>query len=323
VAHPNIAMVKYWGKRDERLVLPHQSSVSIVLAPLEVRTTVQLGAPDGEIEINGQPADDAQRSRIQSLFTAALGADAAEHGRVKIRSRGNFPAAAGLASSAAGFAALAVALRAASGLPHNAAEASILARKGSGSACRSISGGFCIWRRGTRKDGRDSYASQLFAEDHWPQLRLVVALMNSKEKEVPSREGMRRTVETSPYYAAWVTDAEADARRVSKCIERRKLEQLGDIAERNAWRMHAAALAAQPAICYVEPATLQLIYQIRAERKKGMPVWFTLDAGPNPVLLTDSDHAVEVEALARRAGAVETFCCWPGGDARLVDEHLF
>jgi diphosphomevalonate decarboxylase len=323
VAHPNIAWVKYWGKRDDKLVLPHQSSVSITLAPLEVITTVQLGGRGLEIELNGRAPDESERGRIEAVLTAALASASGAIDGVKILSRGNFPMAAGLASSAAGFAALAVAVRAASGLSPNAVDASILARAGSGSACRSIPGGFCVWRRGTRKDGRDSYASQLFDENHWPQLRLVVALVSKKQKEVSSREGMRRTVETSPYYAAWVTDAEAEARRITACIEKRDIAQLGEIGERNAWRMHAAALAAQPALCYLEPATLQLILSVREERRKGMPVWFTLDAGPNPVLLTESEHAAAVEAMARQAGATETFECRPGGGARVLKEHLF
>jgi diphosphomevalonate decarboxylase len=238
-------------------------------------------------------------------------------------SRGDFPAAAGLASSAAGFAALAVAARAAAGLPADPQAASLLARLGSGSACRSVQGGFCEWRRGERADGSDSYAVQRFAAEHWPELRMVVAILNRDEKEVKSRDGMKHTVDTSPYYPAWVKDAEVEVGRCNELLAKKDLEGLGELCERNAWRMHATSFAAEPPLCYLMPNTLGLINHLREQRKKGMPVWFTLDAGPNPVLLTDAAHEVAAEALARACGALDVVRCVPGGDATLKNEHLF
>ena len=129
-------------------------------------------------------------------------------------SRGDFPAAAGLASSAAGFAALAVAARAAAGFKRDTKAESILARRGSGSASRSIEGGFVRWNRGKRPDGKDSFGEQLFDEGHWPELRLLVGMVSREEKEVKSRDGMRSTVETSPYYPAWAKDAEREVKAI-------------------------------------------------------------------------------------------------------------
>jgi diphosphomevalonate decarboxylase len=322
-AHPNIALVKYWGKRDSARVLPHQSSFSVTLAPLEVTTTVELGAALSAVELNGKEARGRERERVLALVEAVGREAALGLGLVRVVSRGNFPMAAGLASSAAGFAALALATRAAAGLQDDAAATSRLARTGSGSASRSVQGGFCTWHRGSRPDGEDSFATQDFKEAHWPELRLLACVVSREEKEVSSRDGMQSTVETSPYYPAWVEEAEAEVPRARDAVRRRDLPALGALAERNAWRMHATALAADPPLCYLQPGTLAILQSLPAARAKGCPVFFTLDAGPNPVLLTTVEHVARVEALARAAGASDVVRCAPGGDARLLDEPLF
>ncbi|NBD13263.1 MULTISPECIES: diphosphomevalonate decarboxylase [Corallococcus] len=322
-AHPNIALVKYWGKRDDALILPHQSSLSLTLAPIHVTTTVEFGAAADSVELHGHVAKGSERDRVLRLLDAVRVQAGRDLGPAKVVSRGDFPMAAGLASSAAGFAALAVAGRAAAGLPEDTRASSILARRGSGSACRSVQGGFCEWLRGERADGEDSYAVQRFDAGHWADLRMVVAILDRGEKEVKSRDGMKGTVETSPYYPAWVKDAEAEVPRARELIASKDLEALGELCERNAWRMHCTSLAADPPLCYLSPATLGLIQHLREQRKKGVPVWFTLDAGPNPVLLTDAAHEVAAEALARACGAVDVVRCVPGGDATLLAEHLF
>jgi diphosphomevalonate decarboxylase len=318
-AHPNIALVKYWGKRDADRILPHQSSLSVTLAPLEVVTTVRFGAPEDAVTLHGSAARGKERARVLSLLERVRAEAGRPLGPVQVDSRGNFPMAAGLASSAAGFAALALAGRAAAGLSTAPAAVSRLAREGSGSACRSVQGGICVWHRGLRADGADSVATQAFSESHWPELRLLAAVLSRSEKEVSSRDGMAQTVETSPYYPAWVEDAEAEIGRATDAIARRDIEALGALSERNAWRMHATAFAADPPICYLLPSTLGLILALPTARRRGVPVWFTLDAGPNPVLLTLASHEAEVERLASDAGAVEVVRCRPGGDARLVE----
>lgn len=317
VAHPNLALVKYWGKRDEALILPHQSSLSLTLSPLSVTATVEFGASAPDVIINGKKAEGSELSRVLTVIQHLRREVKRDLGAVRMESAGNFPMAAGLASSAAAFAAIAVAARAAAGLPKDARASSIMARLGSGSACRSVLGGLVAWRRGKEADGSDSYAEQVAPPSHWPELRMVVAVVNREEKEVKSRDGMRHTVETSPYYAAWVKDAEAEVARAEDFIRKKDLEALGELAERNAWRMHATAFAADPPLCYLKPKTLEVIQRLPEARKKGLPVWFTLDAGPNPVLLTDAAHAAKVEALAKECGAQEAVICSPGGDARL------
>lgn len=323
LAHPNIALVKYWGKRDDALILPHQSSLSLTLSPLSVTTTVSFEGESDQVEINGHAARGSERDRVLRVLDAVRAEAGGKLGPARMVSRGDFPAAAGLASSAAGFAALAVAARAAAGLPADPRAASLLARLGSGSACRSVQGGFCEWRRGERADGSDSYAVQRFGAEHWPELRMVVAILSRDEKDVKSRDGMKHTVETSPFYPAWVRDAEEEVGHANALIAKKDLEGLGELCERNAWRMHSTAFAANPPLCYLLPSTLGLIHTLREQRKKGVPVWFTLDAGPNPVLLTDAANELAAEALARASGALDVVRCVPGGDAVLQSEHLF
>ena len=322
-AHPNIALVKYWGKRDERLILPHQSSLSVTLGPLSVTTQVAFEAASGPdlVRINGRSVEGRERTRVVELVGLVRAAARARLrrrlGRATVVSSGDFPASAGLASSAAAFAALAVAARAAAGFPRHPREESILARQGSGSASRSIQGGFVRWNRGRRADGRDSFAEQVFDQGHWPELRLLVGLVSREEKEVNSRDGMRSTVETSPYYPAWARDAEAEVKVLERHLARRDLEAVGALAERNAWRMHATALGAEPPLCYLKPQTLAVIEACRVARARGVGVWFTLDAGPNPVLLTLARDEARAAALISRLGAASVVHCVPGGDAQV------
>lgn len=323
VAHPNFALVKYWGKRDERLVLPHQSSVSLTASPLSVKTTVELGAGSEEVALNGREARGPERDRVLQLVRWASEAAGIRPGSIRVRSQGDFPEAAGLASSAAAFAALAVAVRSALGLPREPREESMLARRGSGSASRSVEGGVCVWERGARPDGRDSFARQMFPPEHWPSLRLVVAVLSREKKALSSREAMRLSVQTSPFYAAWVEDAEGMVTELAEAIRNRDLARTGELAELSSSRMHAVALAGRPPTLFFGPKTVEVLSRAREAREAGLPVWVTVDAGPNPVLLTDSAHQEAVAALARSAGALEVVGCELGGGARLVDEHLF
>ena len=324
-AHPNIALVKYWGKRDEKLILPHQSSLSVTLGPLTVTTTVEFTGEKGvdQIEINGKIAEGSERKRVEEALKLVRLDAGPRLGAARMVSRGDFPAAAGLASSAAAFAALAVSARAAAGLERNTRAESILARRGSGSASRSIEGGFVRWNRGKRPDGKDSFGEQLFDEAHWPDLRLLLGMVSREEKEVKSRDGMASTVKTSPYYPAWTKDAEREVKDIVRHVKRRDLVAVGELAERNAWRMHATALGAKPPLCYLKPATLAVIEACRQLRQQGVGVWFTLDAGPNPVLLTTVKDEAVASGIVLQHGATEVVHCVPGGGAQLVDSHLF
>ena len=320
VAHPNIALTKYWGKRNTTLNLPHQSSISVVLAPFFVRMRVELRDPAAEdhVVVHGEDASKAVADRVLSLVELVRAASAPA-ARVSVTSEGNFPMAAGLASSAASFAALAVATRRAFGLPRDEREESILARRGSGSASRSIAGGFVRWNRGKRDDGLDSFGVQLADEHHWPKLRLVAAMVSDAHKEVSSRDGMRSTVETSPYYPAWADIAERQSDELESYLLARDLEALGNLAERNAFLMHATALGANPPLAYLRPQTLELWEACRAARRSGVGVWMTLDAGPNPFFITEESALPQVEAFIRAVGVATLHVGVSGGGARLEE----
>ena len=321
-AHPNIALVKYWGKRDEALLLPHQSSFSVTLSDLWAQTTVAFGPARDEGSLDGRPFSAKELARVTVLLDAVRRRAGISLG-ARVVSRSNFPTAAGLASSAAGFAALAMAAAKAADLPLDGRELSILARLGSGSACRSIAGGFVEWLRGERADGEDSYAVQRFPAAHWPELRLLAAECASEAKAVSSRDAMRAAVETSPYYSAWVRDAEASVPVASDLVAARDLGGLGALIERNAWRMHATSLAAAEPTCFLRPATLAVIERVAQLRRDGLPAYFTLDAGPNPVVLTLAPRVAALSAELLAVGAKKVTACAPGPDATLSVEHLF
>ncbi|MGC4122336.1 MAG: diphosphomevalonate decarboxylase [Myxococcales bacterium] len=325
VAHPNIALVKYWGKRDERLILPHQSSLSMTLDGLSATTTVEFSPDRAEdtAQIDTRRLDGEELARITGVLDLVRQKAGLTH-KARVASKTDFPRAAGLASSAAGGAALAAAASWAAGLAPTSAELSILARRNSGSACRSVQGGFCEWARGTAEDGSDSFALQVAPETHWPELRMVVVICADQAKEVSSREAMQRTVETSPYYRSWVEAAEADLKEARAAVLAKDLAALGAVAERNAWRMHASAMAANPSIVYLRPTTLAVLETVAALRAGGVPAYFTLDAGPNPVILC---LAAGAQRAAMRLGAVpgvlRTIVAGPGKGVEKVERPVF
>ncbi len=318
VANPNLALVKYWGKRDEKLILPQHGSISLTLQGLETRTTVTFDQTldHDDLCVNGEPA--RPTGRVLGLLDGvrALAGSAC---RARVESENSFPTAAGLASSASGFAALALAASRAAGLTLDRPGLSRLARQGSGSACRSIYGGFAEWLPGSRPDGSDSFAEPLAPEEHW-DLPVLIALVRSGAKEVSSSQGMARSVATSPFYPAWRRQVDQDLDLVRRAIAERDLNLLGRVAEENAMRMHAVAMAAEPPILYWSPGTIQVLEKVRALRLAGLAAYPSMDAGPHVHVLTsrDSVAALRVELLA--LGEVsEVRLSGPGPGARLLD----
>ncbi|HEY5677070.1 MAG TPA: diphosphomevalonate decarboxylase, partial [Myxococcales bacterium] len=301
-AHANIALVKYWGKSDDARLLPQAPSLSVALDKLLTTTTVELGAAVDSFELDGRGEDPA---RARALLDAA-----GIRARARIVSRNAFPTAAGLASSASGFAALAVAASAAAGQDRSVGELSALARLGSGSAARSVPGGWAVW------EGES--ARQVFAPSHW-DLRFCIAVCAAGPKQVGSRDGMRTTRDTSPYHAAWIDQCRRDLPEALARLGRRDLPGLGALAERNALCMHADALAADPPLLYWQPATVGCLLALRTLRASGVPAWGTIDAGPHVVALCAPADAARVEAALRGvAGVDEVLVCAPAGGARIV-----
>jgi diphosphomevalonate decarboxylase len=302
VAHANIALVKYWGKRDEELILPEAASLSVALDLLRTTTSVELGAREDSFELDGRREDPA---RARAVLDAA-----GIREKALIVSRNAFPTGAGLASSASGFAALAVAACAAAGLRRTPQEMSALARRGSGSAARSVAGGWAVWE--------DESARQVFPPEHW-DLRFVVAICAQAPKETSSREGMRHSRETSPYHAAFIEQCRRDLPRALQLLAARDLRGLGELAERNALSMHADALAADPPLLYWEPATVGCLHALRGLRREGAGAWATIDAGPHLVAICAAADAKQVEAALRAvSGVKDVLVCAPAGGARVL-----
>ncbi|HET6147064.1 MAG TPA: diphosphomevalonate decarboxylase [Polyangia bacterium] len=325
IAGSNIALVKYWGKRDAALNLPATGSLSLTLAELGTRTTVRFsgdGAED-QVTLNGAPAADQVRARV-GAFLDRVRARAGIDRRADVVSENSVPTAAGLASSASGFAALALAASRAAGLALAPGELSELARLGSGSAARSIFGGFVEMAAGTRADGRDAVAAPLAgAADGaaaW-DLRLVVAVTAAGPKAAGSTTAMESTARTSPFYPAWVAGVPGDLVEARAAIAARDLDRLGVVAERSALRMHATAMAADPAILYWNPTTLAAIQTTRALRVAGTAAYFTIDAGPHvKVLCAPADVSAVAAALAATPGVLRTIVASPGPGARVIEE---
>jgi diphosphomevalonate decarboxylase len=316
IAHPNIALIKYWGNRDDALRLPANGSISMTLGGLETKTTVAFdpALTSDELTVNGSMADRTSLGRVAAhmdYIRSTGGIDA----YARVVSRSNIPAAAGIASSAAAFAALTVAACAASGLHLTPRELSRIARRGSGSACRSIFGGFVEWKPGG--DDSDSLSQAIAAPDHWDLVDLI-AIVSRDPKPVGSTEGHTRAG-SSPLQAARVADA---PRRLLLCrdaILARDFAALAAVAEQDSNLMHSVMMTSVPPVYYWTAGTMQLMAMVRRWRSDGAHVFFTIDAGPNVhcVCLAAEQHDI-VSRLRGVAGVLEVLVATVGGPTRLV-----
>lgn len=320
-ANPNIAFIKYWGNRDDTLRLPSNGSISMNLGGLETQTTVQF---DPTIEadrvvINGENAGEKARQRVTRMLDEVR-ALAGISFCAKVNSTNNFPIGTGIASSAAGFAALALAATRAAGLDPDEKNLSRLARHSSGSACRSIPGGFVEWFAGIA-DG-DSFGVSIAPAEHW-ELADCIAMINSDQKQTGSTEG-HELAGSSPLQAARVEDA---PRRLDLCrnaILNRDFEALVEIVEIDCNLMHAVMMTSRPPLFYWEPATLAVIRSVFDARAKGYPVCYTIDAGPNVHVICPSTAAAEVsQLLGDIPGVQEVRAAKVGGPARIVENPIY
>jgi diphosphomevalonate decarboxylase len=290
----NIALIKYWGKRDAELNLPLTSSLSISLPPLGSATEITLAEVHEDVVVhNGREM--TKDSEFYQRITHYLDLfRTRENFGFIIETTNNIPTAGGLASSASGYAALIMALDDLFAWHLTARDLSILARLGSGSACRSIHRGFVEWQAGALDSGMDSYAMAI--DTDWPELCLGIITVVDEQKSLSSREAMKRTIGTSLLYQAWPSKVTRDLQAIKQAIITHDFQKFGQIAENNALTMHAAMLAAWPPISYWRPGTLDIFQRVWALREGGLPVYLTLDAGPNPVLLfIESERTAIVE----------------------------
>ncbi len=320
-AHTNIALIKYWGKRDEELLLPMNNSISMTLDKFYTTTSVTFAEnlQNDSFTLNGDTANEDECLKV-SRFLDEVRRFCNFQMHASVASENNVPTAAGFASSASGFAALAAAATRATGCDLSESALSKLARLGSGSACRSIYGGFVEWKKGEQADGSDSYGVPLINQDYW-DLRILATILVRDPKSISSREGMRRTVETSPYYGGWLATVESDLLVAKDAILRRDFELLGRVTEANALKMHATTLAANPPFTYWQSATLSVMRCIQEMRSSGLPAYFTIDAGPNVKVLCEASIAEKVrQTLMLVPGVLDVIACGPGPGVSYLQE---
>ena len=316
-AAPNIAFIKYWGNRDNALRIPMNGSISMNLDGLYTRTTVsfQPSLPYDELIINGHEIRGAGLERISYILNIIRGmANVRE--RAEVISENNFPSGAGIASSAAAFAALAVAGSKAAGLSLSEPDLSRLARRGSGSASRSIPGGFVEWQAGTSDE--DSFAFSIAEPGHW-DLVDCVAVVSASHKKTGSTEG-HGIAATSPLQAARVADA---PRRLEICrtaILNHDFNAFASIVELDSDLMHAVMMTSTPALHYWKPASLEVMNCVRQWRMEGMPVCYTVDAGPNVHVICLEPEAPVIDKRLREITGVENvLVARAGGPANIIE----
>ena len=317
-SHPNIAFIKYWGNRDQALRLPSNGSISMNLDGLCARTTVVYDpalAADILI-INRRQIMGVGLERVQRFMDATrLLAGVKLH--ASVRSEVNFPTGTGIASSAAAFAALALAGTRALGLILTEVDLSRLARLGSGSACRSIPGGFVEWQPGS--GDKDSYAFSIANAGHW-NLVDHIAVVSARHKPVGSSHG-HVLADTSPLQLARVKDT---PRRLAICrqaILERNFHSLAEIVEHDSNLMHAVMISSRPSLLYWAPASITIMRAVLYMRRLGLSACYTLDAGPNVHVITESESSTRVLEKLRRLPAVcQVLTAQPGGPAHLAPD---
>lgn len=319
-ANANIALIKYWGKRDETLFLPTKSSLSVTLSSLTTTTKISSTTKNqDEITINAKRARGKAGKKIihfLDLFRRPYGTAL----RFKIITENNFPTGAGLASSASGFAALALGFNQICHLRLSPRALSMLARQGSGSACRSIFGGFVIWHKGKHLDGQDSFAEQLFPESFWPDFRILVVVIQEQEKKISSREAMNLTVKTSSSYQSWIEESEKRLPLMIKAIKEKNLEKVGELAETDCLGMHQTMHDAHPSINYWQPTTQAIIEAVKELREQKIHCYFTIDAGPNvKIIYKRQDQEKIIEYVRTIKGVKKIITCPVGTGAHLIN----
>lgn len=315
-ACPNIAFIKYWGNRDNNLRLPVNGSISMNLDGLFTRTAVTFSASalTDSLIINNKQVTGPGLTRVSYILDIVRD-KAGISERAEVRSENNFPAGAGIASSAAAFAALALSASKAAGLNLSEPELSVLARRGSGSASRSIPSGFVEWQMG--EDEKDSYAFSIAPVDHW-NLVDCIAVVSASHKKTGSTEG-HAVAGTSPLQNARVADT---SRRLEICrtaILKKDFESFANIIEQDSDMMHAVMMTSNPPLMYWQAATVGIFHEVRAWRAGGLPVGYTVDAGANVHVLCLREQSKEVEKRLRELPGVENvLVAGTGGAAKII-----
>lgn len=321
VSCANIAFIKYWGRKDHALRLPLNSSISMNLDNATTTTTVEFDAAliADQVTIKGTDTTEKAAQRV-SAHLDRIRAQAGITHRARVVSRNSFPMGAGIASSASAFAALTAAACAALDLAVSERDLTILARLGSGSACRSIPAGFVEWY--TADTSAESYAEKIAPPDHW-DLHDLIAIVQTEHKKVGSTKG-HELVDPSPFAAARLSAAERGLPIVREALLARDFATFGEETEQEALRMHAVAMTSQPSVLYWSPETVRILHAVRDWRAEGLPAYCTIDAGANVHVLCEGAHAAALGSQLRAlAGVLDVIENQPGPATCLIDQHLF
>jgi diphosphomevalonate decarboxylase len=320
---PNIALIKYWGKRNDKLILPCNSSISLTLkgetkaikgTPFNLYTKTSVLSSDKLTEdafyINGQKQDLADKDVAERFYVInQLRTIARSSSHILVVSQNTFPTASGLASSASGIATLIHATSKALGLNLSEKELSIIARQGSGSSCRSVIGGIVKWDKGKMEDGSDSFAHQLYPANYWPDLVDIIAIVSSAKKKVPSRAGMAQTVKTSLLHELRLKIVEdKHIAKVEEALKSKDLSKLAEIVMKESNNMHATMLDTSPPIMYLDDNSKAIIYAIEDLNKKEGKViaGYTFDAGANAHIITVEGNVDKVANQIKDIEGVES-----------------
>ncbi|MFW5690131.1 MAG: diphosphomevalonate decarboxylase [Spirochaetota bacterium] len=316
-ASPSLALIKYWGKLPEGVNLPASSSLAVTLEGLRTVTRVTAkseasGGSEDVVEVEGiHRSLEPYRALLDHFRERAGRTD-----RVRVVSTNSFPTSAGIASSSSGFAALALALNAFYGTGLPPSDLSAVARLGSGSAARAVYGGFTVWTAGSDR------AEPVLPPDHWPELRIVVAVLDTAPKPISSRAGMTRSRDTSPVYSTWLAESDRLFREGTRALEQRDIEALGEAMRASYLLMFSTMLTATPPFIYWLPASVAILREVEAMRADGIPAWETMDAGPQVKIVTTDDHVDRVRGrLLAAVPDASIIVARPGGEPEVVSSE--
>lgn len=321
-AHSNIALVKYWGKGDEKLRLPVNSSAAIALDNLTTMTTVEFDdrLENDQVELVGEGFEAGEVEKV-SKHLDRVRSIANITTKAKVVSKNSFPKAAGMASSASGFAALSLAAASAAGLNLSEKELSILARQGSGSASRSIPGGVSVWHAGISSE--TSFAEPINYPKDWDLHVLLVMADDTSVKKVGSTEGMA-LAPTSPYFQLAVMEAEKNIERLRSAMSEGDWMAFGKVIEDECFRLHMLCMTTTPNILYWRGITVEVFQKLLKLRASGVGAFFTVDAGPHVHVVCQGKDVENVKnALAELSGIKTIIECGIGDGAKVITEHLF
>jgi diphosphomevalonate decarboxylase len=322
IAHANTALVKYWGKKNEKIILPMNSSISLTTSALTTTTTVEFSkeySKDSfilnEIEEKGR-VEERVFQHLDYIRSLAKIND-----KAKVASNNNFPMETGLASSASGFAALTLAACRAAGLNLGKKQLSMITRRASGSSSRSIHGGYVEWKASDKSE--ESFAEQI-APKEWFDIRDIIIVLDTPKRKISTREAMRLSKNTSPLYQTRLEIVERNLLKIKDAILEKDFTLLGKTTEYDCLLMHAIALTSKPPQLFWQPSTIEIMHCVQQMRDDELEVYYTIDTGANMHLLTLPHYEKEVISIVKATGKVKQIIrSRPGEGAKIINNHLF